>query len=127
MVDERKPLPPDLVEAFEQAWAEYHGWRPGDPEPAVSFHQRPVEISMVCRFVRNFSGSMPAGLVQLLAREQHAGVEAFNLEATDTYENGAWCLLALIDYRRDEYRRLEERKVTRGAAPAGGAPRRDRD
>jgi hypothetical protein len=110
MVDERKPLPPDLVEAFEQALAEYYGWQPGDPEPTVSYHQRPVEISTVCRFVRNFSGLMSASLTQLLAKERHAGVEAFNLAATDTYENGARCLLALIDYRRDEYRRMEERR-----------------
>jgi hypothetical protein len=109
MVDERAVLPPDLVDGFEQALANYHDWRPGEPEPTVSFNQHAVAISMVCQLVMNFRGSMPAGLVQLLAKERHAGVDAFNLKANDTYENGARCLLLLINYRANEYRHLKER------------------
>lgn len=52
---------------------------------------------------------MPAGLVQLLTKERHAGVDAFNLKAIDTCENGARCLLTLITYRANEYQHLKER------------------
>jgi hypothetical protein len=103
MSDERQPIPQALAQAFHDALANYHDWRPGEPEPTVSFEQRAYSISFLCGLVTKYSGSMPAALASLLAKEIHLEIEHFDLKADSSYEIGARCLLALIKHRREEY------------------------
>jgi hypothetical protein len=105
MPDERQPIPLDVAAAFEDAMANYYGWRPGEAEPTVNLNGNEVTISGACHAAMSYGGSMPVVLASLLAEKIHAGSKRFDFKADDTYENGARCLLALINYRKEEYRR----------------------
>lgn len=108
-MDERPYIPADVAEAFEQALADYNAWQPGGDEPEVSLNGRSVKISILCGEVMNYSGAMPPLLVELLLRETHAGIEPTDFNPDDSCANGARHLLKLIDFRREDFRRMAER------------------
>jgi hypothetical protein len=97
------PISPDLAAAFGDALANFHAWRPGEGEPTVGYNGGEYTISSVCDFVMNHDDPMPEGLISLLNREKHVGVESADFKADNSYRNGGRFLQKLIAYRREEF------------------------
>jgi len=103
-----EPMPPNLRNAFHDALAQYHDWRPGEDEPEVSLDRRAVKISDICNLVMIHDDPMPPRLVYLLGKETHADIDPPDWKEKSSYGIGARHLLKLINYRKDKDRRLEE-------------------
>jgi hypothetical protein len=100
--------PPNLRNAFHDALAQYHDWRPGEHEPEVSLDRRAVKISDICNLVMIHDDPMPPRLAYLLGKETHADIDPPDWKEKSSYGIGARHLLKLINYRKDKDRRLEE-------------------
>lgn len=68
-------VPNDLRHAFWGAIGAFSNWRPGQPEPEVSYQQRPTSISIICSLIEQYEEQMPGDLWRLLISQTRRSAE----------------------------------------------------
>ena len=89
------PIPVAVRETFQAAVAACEIWGGDDPEPQVSFEQRPISITLVCDLAAQYEDDVPENVVRVLVNR----LGAPNMQSC-SYKEGAGYLAEAYQERR---------------------------
>ena len=110
MNEDHEPIPDDLRQAFDDAVSCYKQWTPGSEGRRVSYQRRSVSIDEVCYLTEHHDDPLPdayVGALRGFLKDARYDDLRHNLDTSQTYGTGAFCLRLLVQRRKAEYGRAQ--------------------